>query len=70
MTRKHNRIAGLIGCHFMIGPAEALAILNRRDIDKIRKAWQNYNRYKGAVWNWPEVSRTIRNGACRLARML
>ena len=70
MARKHNRIAGLLGVHFMIGPAEAVNILRRRDVRKIRKAWKNYNRYKGEVWNWPEVSKTIRDGALRLAKML
>lgn len=67
---KYRRLAGLIGCHFMISPHESIAIIERRDVDKIRKAWKNYNRYKGEVWDWPEVSKVIRQGACNLARMI
>lgn len=67
---RYRRLAGLIGCHFIIGPQEAIAIIEHHDVEKIRKAWTNYNRYKGAVWNWPDVSKTIRNGALRLAEMI
>jgi len=66
----HNRLAGLLGHVFLIGPHEALRILQQHDTDKIRYAWLAYTRYKGRVWNWPEVSKVTRDSACIKAKML